>query len=132
MSTVGCVSSKTRFTKPGCRKYRLRFRLVSTLLEMSVAKQVKKKKHKSSALRLEQVVEVVQRRSQVSRRSYNCLVADTHSISLSRYWFIVMQCHHILMRELENGVTREVNQLKVPSFGIDIACHVLIKGCLTL
>ena len=100
------------------------------LLEMSVVKQFKKNKHKSSALRLEQVVEVVPAAKKPSFHSYNS-VADMHSISLSRYWFIVMQRHHIPMRELENGVTR--GEPEVPSFGINtIACHGLIKGCLTL
>ena len=32
------------------------------------------------------------------------------------------------MRELENGVARR--EPEVPSFGIDIACRGLVKGCL--
>ena len=119
ISAVGCVSngeglnSKTRFTKPGCRKYRPHFRLVSTLLEMSVATQVKKNKHKSSTLRLEQVGAWGGTAKTPSFRSSNSPVADMHSISLTRYWFIVVQRHHIPMRELENGVTR--GKPEVPS-----------------
>ena len=31
---------------------------------------------------------------------------DTHSITVSRYWFSITQRHHILMQQLENGVAR--------------------------
>ena len=47
LSSEGALTRKTRFTKPGCRKYQPRFRLVSTLLEMFVAKKVKKNKYES-------------------------------------------------------------------------------------
>ena len=49
MSTLGCVLSegleKTSFMKPDFRKYRPHFQLLSTLLEMSTAKQVQQNKH---------------------------------------------------------------------------------------
>ena len=76
-------------------------------------------------LRFEQVGEEVPSKKP-SFRSYNSPV-DTHSIILSRYWFSVMQRHHILMRELENGIAQ--GEPEIPSFGIDIACCGL---CLTL
>ena len=34
------------------------------------------------------------------------------------------------MRELANGIAQ--GEPEVPSFGIDIACRGLVKGCLTL
>ena len=37
---------------------------------------------------------------------------------------------HIVIQELENGSAR--GETEVPSFGIDTACHDLVKGCLTL
>ena len=43
---------------------------------------------------------------------------------------VTLQCHHILTQELENSVTK--GELEVASFGIDIACCDLVKGCLTL
>ena len=108
MSTLWHVLSeglkKTRFTKPDFRKYRPRFGLVSVLLEMSAVKQVHSNNHmlKSSALRLEQVGEAV---PLMKKSFWSCnSPVDTHSITLNRYWFSLMQRHHILMQELENGV----------------------------
>ena len=43
---------------------------------------------------------------------------------------VTLQCHHILTQELENSVTK--GEPEVASFGIDIACCDLVKGCLTL
>ena len=87
--------------EPGCRKCRPRFRLVSTLLEMSAAKQVQKNKHiiiqESSVFWLEQVGEAVPSKKP-GFRSYNSPV-DTHSIILSRYCFSLMQRYHILIGE---------------------------------
>ena len=94
MSTLGRILSegleKTRFTKPGCRKYRPRFRLVLTLLEMSVAKQVQKNKHmlKSRArFGLEQVGEAPEAVRVLSKkpsfRSYNSPM-DTHALDNSK------------------------------------------------
>ena len=110
MSTLGHVISegleKTHFTKLHFRKYRPRFGLVSVLLEMSAAKQVHSNNHmlKSSALRLEQVGEAV---VLMKKRFRSCnSPVDMHSITLNRYWFSLMQRHHILMQELENGVAR--------------------------
>ena len=122
------VKVETRFTKPGCREYRPRFWLVSMLLEMSVAKQVKKK----STSRVHRTSWWGGTAKKPSFRSYNSPVADTHLISLSRYWFIVI-CNacNILMRELENGVTRKMNQNFHRLVSI-LPCHSLIKGCLTL
>ena len=92
MSTLGRILSegleKTRFTKPGCRKYRPRFRLVSTLPEMSVAKQVQKNKHmlKSRArFGLEQVGEAPEAvpSKKPSFQSYNSPM-DTHALDNSK------------------------------------------------
>ena len=44
-----------------------------------------------------------------SFHSYNSPM-DTHSIRISKYWFSVMQCQHILIQELENSDAWGLNQ----------------------
>ena len=53
---------------------------------------------------------------------------DMCSIAISRYWFSVMQHHHILMQELENGVTQgepEVHHLVSMLYAIALLKAVL-------
>ena len=116
MSTLEHVSSEgleeTHLTKADCRKYRPCFWLVSTLLEMSAAKQAQKNKHMFKSWACFDYNKLVWRYCQ-GRSFQSCNSVDTHSITLSRYWFSPTQCHHIPIREIENGITRgpEVHHL---------------------
>ena len=132
--TVGCVSSSAF----GRQRLVSRSRVVGSIdLTLGQYQRYQKclqlsksRKISTSRVHFDQNKLVRWCHKEASFRSYNSPVVDTHSISLIRYWFIVMQRHHILMRELENGITR--SEPNVPSFGIDIACCGLIKVCLTL
>ena len=79
-------------------------------------------KSQAHRLRLGQVDEVIASKKP-SFQSYGFPV-DVHLITLSRYWFSLMQHHHIL--------TGEWHRMRSSSFGINIACRGLVKGCLTL
>ena len=82
----------------------------------------------SSVLRSEQnKLSVLSEEAKLSELQYSYgYVLDNNKQILA----VTLQCHHILMQELENSITK--GEPEVPLFGIDIACCDLVKGSYTL
>ena len=114
----------------GCRNYRPHFWLVSILLEMSAASKSRRKScvYELSVLWSEwNKLSVLSEEAKFPELQYSCGYALHNN---KQILIVTLQCHHILMQELENGVSH-TRWTRSSSFGIDIACHGLVKGCLT-
>ena len=137
MSTLpgaaACFKWKTlrrfSFTNWGCRNYRPCFRLVSTLLEMSVAKQMQKKKHMfKSRVCFDQNRTICQYcpKKPSFQLQYSCVcILDNNKQT---------RCYTTLPPhpDARIGEWRRTRWIRSSSLHIDIACRSLIKGCLTL
>ena len=119
--------------------HKARLQDVSTLLSTginitgNVCSEAYKSRRRSTSLRVERALIRTSFKFILSKKpsfhNYNSPV-DTRLITVSRYWFSITQCHHILMWELENSVTR--GETEVHHLVSDIAWCGLIKGYLTL